>query len=313
MSANVESLMYVSSEANGRFVPWHGLGERVEEAPNSTEAIRIAGLDWTVDQRPIYDAFGKEIPKYKANTRVSDNSILGIVTDKYQIVQNSEAFEFTDSLIEEDVKYETAGSLRNGKTIWLLAKMPEQKILDDKFDPYVCFTNTHDGTGSIKAFMTPIRVVCANTLNLAISQAKRSWSTKHMGDMQSKLEEAKEALGFANHYMDELANEANRLSEKKISDSELEAILDAMFPIDKENDSQRRIDNINALKANLFTCYGMPDISQYRGTVWGVINAATDLVAHVAPSRMTSNYRENNWGRIMTGHPFVDNLYKNIA
>ena len=200
MAAAVETMFYV------RELPWHGLGKRLEEAPTSKEAIIQAGLDWEVDQRPIYDAFGKEIPRYRANTRSTDNSILGIVTDKYQVVQNAEAFEFTDSLIDEGVTYETAGSLRDGKTIWLLAKMPQQKILDDEFDPYVCFTNTHDGTGSIKAFMTPIRVVCYNTLNLAISQAKRAWSTKHMGDMKSKLEEARETLGFANDYMEKLGD-----------------------------------------------------------------------------------------------------------
>lgn len=306
MAANVESMFSV------REVPWHGLGEIVETAPTSKDAIIMAGLNWHVDQRPIYDAFGKEIPKYKANTRDKDNSVLGIVTDKYQIVQNEEAFEFTDSLLNEGVTYETAGSLKEGKTIWLLAKMPEQNILGDKFDPYVCFTNSHDGTGSIKVCMTPIRVVCNNTLNLALSTAKRSWSTKHMGDMKSKLQEAKITLGLANDYMTALDAEAQRLANLKITDSELEEIFDAMFPIDV-NDSKRKIENINNLKENLFKCYGMPDISQYRETVWGVINAATDLASHVAPARVTSNYRENNWGKIMTGHPFVDALYSKLA
>ena len=312
MPANVESMFYVSNEQNQRFVPWHGLGQEVSEAPTSKDAIIMAGLDWTVDQRPIFDAFGKEIPKYKANTRNTDNSVLGIVTDKYQIVQNAEAFEFTDSLLNEGVKYETAGSLKEGKTIWLLAKMPEQKILNDKFDPYICFTNTHDGTGSIRVCMTPIRVVCNNTLNVALSTAKRSWSTKHMGDMQTKLQEAKITLGLADKYMVALSKEAERLAKMKISDMELEAIFDAMFPIEAD-DTQRKKDNINLLKSNLFKCYAMPDISAYRGTVWGVINAATDLAAHVAPNRLTQKYQENNWGRIMAGHPFVDELYKNIA
>ena len=307
MSANVESMFSV------REVPWHELGTIIEEAPTSRDAIIYAGLDWTVDQRPIFDAFGKEIANYKANTRSSDNSVLGIVTEKYKVVQNAEAFEFTDSLIEEGVTYETAGSLRNGKTIWLLAKMPQQKILDDEFDPYICFTNSHDGTGSIKVCMTPIRVVCNNTLNIALSTAKRSWATKHMGNIETKLEEAKHTLGLANEYMDALATEAEILAERKITDTEIEAVFDSLYPVDKEKDTQRKIDNVELLKANLFKCYAMPDISQYRGTVWGVINAATDLVAHVAPARMTNTYQENNWGKIMSGHPFVDALYKNIA
>ena len=304
MSANIESLYYV-----GREKPWHGLGTQVDEAPNSSEAIKLAGLDWDVISNPVYDGNGIEIPGFKANTRNSDNSVLGIVSDKYRIVQNSEAFEFTDSLIEtEEVKYETAGSLRKGKQIWLLAKMPERKILDDDFEPYICFSNTHDGTGAIKVCMTPIRVVCQNTLNMALNSASRSWSTKHMGDMAGKLHEAKVTLGLANKYMDKLSEEADKYANTKISDAEIEKVLEDLFPVDLNNDTKRKIENIQELKDNFYICYAMPDIAQYKGTQYGVINAMTDLVDHTAPRRLTANYQENNWGRIMQGHPFVDNL-----
>lgn len=306
MPANVETMFSV------REVPWHGLGTIVQEAPTSKFAIELAGLDWTVEGKPIFNESGEKIEGFVANTRSSDNSVLGIVTPKYKVVQNSEAFEFTDSLIGEDIKYETAGSLREGKTVWLLAKMPEQKILDDKFDPYICFTNSHDGKGAIQVCMTPIRVVCNNTLNLALHSAKRMWTTKHMGDMQSKLAEAKHTLGLAENYMANLDLEANKLAELKISDMELESIFDAMFPIDYEKDTARKINHVNELKANLFHCYNSPDISKFKGTAWGIINAATDMVAHSAPSRLTSNYKENNFGRIIGGHPFVDDLYTSI-
>ena len=165
MSHEVEQIFYVSNEENGRFVPWHGLGTAVAEAPNSAEAIKIAGLDWTVESKPIFTAENVEIPGYKENTRSSDKSVLGIVSHRYKIVQNSEAFDFTDSLIGEGCTYETAGSLMNGKKVFLLAKMPQRKILDDEVDPFICFTNSHNGTGSIQVCMTPIRVVCQNTLN----------------------------------------------------------------------------------------------------------------------------------------------------
>ena len=313
MAALVETMYYVSNEENGRFVPWHGLGTPVEKAPTSTEAIVLAGLDWTVDQRPIYDAFGKEIPKYVANTRSSDNSVLGIVTDKYKIVQNAEAFEFTDSLLDEGLTYETAGSLRDGKTVWLLAKMPQRDILGDAFEPYICFTNSHDGSGSIRVCMTPTRVVCWNTLNLAINTASRSWATKHMGDMKSKLDEAKHTLGLATAYINGLSAEAERLVNIKVSDDKLLAILDEMFPVDKDLDSKRKIINIEAAKNNILKCYDAPDIKGFKGTAWGIINAAADFVDHVTPTRLTKNYQENNWGRIMNGHPIVDTLLSKIA
>ena len=108
MSANVESMMYVGE------TPWHGLGVEVEEAPTSEEAIKLAGLDWDVIPEPIYDRFGRELPGYKVNTRSSDNMALGIVTDRYKIVQNREAFAFTDELLGMGVRYETAGSLQLG-------------------------------------------------------------------------------------------------------------------------------------------------------------------------------------------------------
>ena len=115
MAANVETMMYVREK------PWHGLGTMVMEAPTSADALRLAGLDWTVDQTPVYTDAGIEITGYKANRRNSDNAILGIVSDRYKIVQNTEAFEFTDALIGETengvVKYETAGSLCGGKRV----------------------------------------------------------------------------------------------------------------------------------------------------------------------------------------------------
>ena len=238
--------------------------------------------------------------------------MFGIVSNRYNIVQNEDAFSFTDSLIGEDVRYETAGSLREGRTVWLLAKMPERKILGDKFDPYICFTNSHDGFGAVKVCMTPIRVVCNNTLNLALSTANRMWSTRHIGDIQTKLQEAKLTLLHANDYMNELNVTAEKLADKKVTEAEMEAIFDAIYPI-KEDDSNRKKNNVLDLKENFFRCYNMEDIAQFKGTAWGIVNAATDLVAHVAPARMTEKYQENNWGKIMTGHTFVDEVFKRVA
>ena len=311
MPANVESLFYVSNEENARFVPWHGLGTSVEEAPTSKEAIELAGLNWKVESKPVFNEKNEEIPGFIANTRNTDGKVFGIVSNRYNIVQNEDAFSFTDSLIGEDVRYETAGSLREGRTVWLLAKMPERKILGDKFDPYICFTNSHDGFGAVKVCMTPIRVVCNNTLNLALSTANRMWSTRHIGDIQTKLQEAKLTLLHANDYMNELNVTAEKLADKKVTEAEMEAIFDAIYPI-KEDDSNRKKNNVLDLKENFFRCYNMEDIAQFKGTAWGVVNAVSDLVCHYAPARMTEKYQENNWGKIMTGHPMMDSFYKAI-
>ena len=190
MSANVESMFYA-----GREKPWHGLGTQVEEAPTSADALRLAGLDWTVQRKPIQVCGGRKVDNFFANVRSSDGAVLGVVSDRYQVVQNAEAFAFTDALIggEGQVHYETAGSLMGGRKIWLLAKLPDTEIVGDKTEPYLCFSNTHDGSGAIRVCMTPIRVVCNNTLNIALNGAKRAWSVRHTGDIQAKLQEGKGA------------------------------------------------------------------------------------------------------------------------
>ena len=307
MAALVESMMYV------REVPWHGLGTKVDEAPNSKEAIKLAGLDWNVNPTVIYDANGKEISGYKANMRDSDQSILGIVSDRYQIVQNSEAFEFTDSLLDEGVVYETAGSLRDGKQIWLLAKMPRTTILGDDVDPYLCFTNSFDGSGAVRVCATPIRVVCNNTLNLALETTKRSWSTRHVGDLAGKMHQAKVTLGLAQEYMKKLDEDADRLANTKLSDAEIESIVSFIFPIDYIKDTKRKIENTNKMRNDFMTCYMMPDIAQYRNTAYGLVNAASDMAGHMAPSRVTSNYAQNNWAKIMLGHPLLDAVYNKVT
>ena len=191
MPANVETMFYV------REAPWHGLGVRVESALNSEDALVMSGLNWNVIQKPIMTASGNLIPGYKANIRDTDNRVLGVVTDRYRVVQNSEAFAFTDALLGEGVRYETAGSLQDGKKIWILAKLPDKYIIEgDQIDPYLVFSSSHDGSGSIKVAMTPIRVVCQNTLNLAMSTAKRSWSTIHIGDLAAKMDEAHNQIRY---------------------------------------------------------------------------------------------------------------------
>lgn len=301
MAANVETMFYV------REVPWHGLGTCVQEAPTSADALRLAGLDWEVKQRNIQVCGGAKIDNFKANVRSTDGKVLGVVTDRYQIVQNADAFSFTDELIGGDVRYETAGSLQEGKKIWLLAKMPTRQVVGDDVEPYLCFSNTHDGSGSIRVCMTPIRVVCNNTLNLALNTAQRQWSTKHVGNIDQKMQEARMCLELADVYMNELSEYAEKLANKRITDDELNKILDEMFPIDEE-DSDRKKNSVQKAKDEFMVCYLRPDIAMYLNTAWGVVNAMSDMVTHSTPRRMTGNYRENNWGRIMDGHRMLDRV-----
>ena len=298
----------------GRVVPWHYAQTKevtkiIQEAPTSKDALIAAGLNWNVNSAPVYQESGLIIPGYKANVRDKDNKVLGIVSERYKIVQNSEAFEFTDSLIGETefgkVRYETAGSLNGGRKIWLLAKMPNRKILDDDFEPYICFANSFDGSGAVQVCATPVRICCSNTLNMALTTAKRKWSTKHVGDMQSKLEEAKLCLQLADKYMNGLAEEAERLANTKLYKEQIDEILNEMFPVE-EDASERKKNNVKELKNEYYMCYVQPDIAKFIGTAYGAVNAMSDLVTHSSPKRNTANFNENRWGKIMDGHALLD-------
>ena len=306
MAACVETLFVTREPA------WHGLGIVLPESPSSEDAIVAAGLDWNVEKKPIFDGAGNQIDNYFANTRDKDGSILGIVSGRYEIIQNSEAFSFTDSLVDEGLLYESAGSLCNGKVIFLLGKMPKTTILGDDIENYVCFTNSFDGSGAVQCIMTNTRVVCMNTLNLALSTAKRKWSTRHIGDIQSKLEEAKMTLGLINTYTEALNVEAERLAGIRVSDDQVEAMLDYLYPVtEKDGDIRKR--RVNNLKDNFFACLQAPDIKKFRGTAYSVIMAATDYADHGEPMRKTQNFESNRFYSILQGHPFVDGMYKQLA
>lgn len=284
MSANVETMFSV------RETPWHGLGTVIQEACNSQEALRLAGLDWNVNQEPVL--YKGTATGHQFNIRSSDDTVLGVVGARYKPVQNADAFAFTDELIGGDVRYETAGSLANGKRVWMLAKMPDTKIFDDVVEPYLCLTNGHDGFSSMKVCMTPVRVVCQNTLNMALNTAKRSWNVRHSGNIESKLAEAQHTLGLANKYMESFANEAEELYKIKVAPKDFKELTETLFPITAEM-SKRKEESQYLLQCQLKEAWDMDDLGNIRGTGWGFINAISDMTTHRPPARKTDNYQEN--------------------
>lgn len=284
----------------------------ISSSKNIEDALALANLDWEVESRQIYNEFGVPYDNYKANVRATDDKLLGIVTDRYHIVQNYDAFAFVDNLVDEGFEFDRAGQFRDGKSIWVMGTLPETQILGDNISNNVVFVNSHDGSSGVKVMMTPIRLICYNMMNLALRKADRIWATKHTGSIHTRLEEAKYTLGLVNKYMDELAIEADRLAHIKISDSEIEAIFDVLFPVDKNKDSERKINNIAVIKNNFVQCYNAEDIAQFKGTVYGAINAMSDLVSHKLPARETQNFYENSWNKLINGHPDFDRFYNMV-
>lgn len=302
MSALVETMF-----SSGRQVPWHNLGTIVKDAPTSEEAIKIAGLDWKVEQKPIFLEDGTKIEGNFANVRDSDNKPLGIVGDRYKIVQNTEAFAFTDALLGEGVKYETAGSLKNGKIIWLLAKMPEPfEVLGDKIDPYLVFTNTHDGSGAVRVCATNIRVVCSNTLNIALNRAKRVWSARHTGSITNRLDDARETLQFAKQYMEATKETFEELHKIKMDEFTLYRVMNNLIPI-TEDMTDRQKDNQKEIRDDIVFRYNeAPDLKVLDKTGARLVQAVADTTSHMEPFRMTANFKENRFKKTLDGNQLLD-------
>ena len=307
MPANVETMFYV------RTAPWHGLGTRVEYALNSKEALVASGLDWKVIQKPIMTTSYTPISGYKANIRESDDKVLGVVTDRYKVVQNEEAFAFTDALLGEGVRYETAGSLQGGKKIWLLAKLPDKYIIEgEQIEPYLIFSSSHDGSGAIKVAMTPIRVVCQNTLNIALSTAKRMWSTVHVGDLAYKMDEAHNTLLLAEKYMGKLGTEFSALRRIKLSDAKVMEYIEMLLPMD-DNPTAIHKKNIERIREDMKMRYfDAPDLKHLGKNGYRFINAVSDFATHAKPLRETSNYRENVFAKTIEGNPLIDKAYSMV-
>ena len=307
MAHNVETIFYVREK------PWHGLGTMVSEAPASIDALIYAGLDWRVLQKDVYTADGSPIPGYKVNLRNTDNAALGIVSDKYKVVQNKEAFQFTDDLLGEGVTYETAGSLQGGRKVWMLAKMPHRYIIaGDEITPYMVVMNSHDGSSGIKVAMTPIRVVCSNTLNLALNSARRIWTTKHTENVMSRVHEARETLLLAETYMGELGKGIDTLSKIKLSDKKVMDFMAEFFPVEQDMPEAQRKNNQKLLADMKRRYFDAPDLTHVGRNGYRFINAVSDFATHADPIRKTKNYNENLFLRTVEGNPMIDKAYKMV-
>ena len=248
---------------------------------------------------------------HQFNVRESDNRVLGVVGGRYKPVQNAEAFAFTDELVGGDVRYETAGSLAEGKRVWMLAKMPDTRVLDDVVEPYLCLTNGHDGFSSLKVCMTPVRVVCQNTLNMALKGAKRTWTVRHSGNINAKMEEAQQTLGLAQDYMGKFAEEAEELYSIKVSPAQFKKLSNTLFPITDEM-SRRKEEAQYLLQCQLKEAWDMDDLGNIKGTGWGFMNAVSDMSTHRPPARKTANYQENMFIYTIDAPALLDQALKMV-
>lgn len=294
---------------------WHNLGQIVQDYPTSEEAIKHAGLDYEVIKAPLFTqgramTIGNEgeivehdnilLPNNFATLRTDNNTPLGVVGKDYHIIQNKEAFSFFDAIVGggDGILYETAGALGNGERIFITAKLPDYIRVgngDDVTEKYIFLTTSHDGSGSITAAFTPIRIVCQNTLNASLRNMSNVVRIKHTAGAKERLEDAHKVMGLANSLSNEMETIFNQWAKVRVNDKEVKRLIQLALCPNKETlehlhkGNEDEISTVFKNTAEDAFAYAMLSDTQQmettKGTLFGAYNAVTGYYQNVRTYR----------------------------
>jgi phage/plasmid-like protein (TIGR03299 family) len=269
--------------------PWHGLGQELDHPATSAEAITKAGLDWDVVKQPLY------VKTDQGYRRIEDKFMMmradqlesgpgfGIVSSDYTPLQNLEAFNFFDDIVGQGAAiYRTAGALGQGERVWILAKLPDtiRVIGDDICDKYLLLSNSHDGQSSVQMKFTPIRVVCQNTLTMALNQGP-TVRVSHTRNMQTRMGQARELLGIIKERFDEIAQVYQTMAEVKLDKERLEQYYRIVFPDPRNPTNETTLKRViqNRETAELYYRNGRGNQDNgVTDTLWAAYNGVTEMV-----------------------------------
>ena len=301
------------SEVSGRAeawssgtVPWHGLGEVSPEPVSITQAIRLAGLDWIVEQQSLHLPNGNEIPDKIANVRTGFRGVepytvyLGTVSKGYKIFQNAEMGNFARSLLGDGPVAHTAGAIRDGRRVWLLTKVDGTIHLanGEHIKDYLLFANSHDGTMRFQTIWTGVRVVCNNTLTRALGSSLSGFRALHKGDLAGRVEEAAGVLGIALQKREEIKIQWDAMIAKVIEDDQAISYFREWLPVEADS-TERQKNRIREVHNELMVLFGggAKGYETAGRTVWGALNSATEYVDHHAYYRNAETRMESAmWG-----------------
>jgi len=299
MTAEVETMFSV------RDVPWHGMGVILDNPPTPAEAIRLAGLDWEVAKQPLYcklEGQEKSAPAY-ATVRLTDQSILGIVGPSYTVVQNAKAFDFFQPFIDSGaVTIETAGSLKEGRRVWILARIKEDPVEILKNDPvkrYMLLSNSHDGTLAVRAGFTGIRVVCSNTLQWAHKEGA-ILRIRHSRNVHDALSLVQNVMDVANREFAGTVEQMKAMVRKGVVDVDIAKYVREVFRpkvfVTKGEEERYDKEGAGQIIAKVLPLFQeenerMPAAS---GTAWTMYNAVTAFLTHQR-GRDQSSRLDSQW------------------
>lgn len=263
----------------GRGRNLYGHSELVPEGTTVEEAVRLAGLNYTVIKRPIQFADGaqEEIRKLQVLTREDNPSVVwGAVTPRYQIAQNPETFQITEFMAQEaGMKVLAAGQVDSGRKAWMMLELPEALVVaGDAVKPNVLSWNTHDGSGSLAIANTALRIACTNQLPFLVHGAKQSIKIRHTGDIAAKMAAAHDALGITNEYFEKFKALGDTLAGRQLTDRRLKRILEKLYPegtTDRQRaNAQERREAVRRLVNEA------PNLEGHHGTEWALVNAVAE-------------------------------------
>jgi phage/plasmid-like protein (TIGR03299 family) len=314
MSHNLEQIGNQTSMFYSGAVPWHQLGRRLDKPATAAEAMEAANLDYTVVKKPlkaiIHNKHYADVPNAFATVRTDTNVVLGVVGSRYEPVQNRDAFSFFDPLVDRsEAIYHTAGVLGTGSKIWLLAKLPDYIRVGKKADPvekFVLLYNSHDGSSVVRCKLTPIRVVCNNTLTAALSGAEQEVRIRHTPSAAEKLQEAHKLLGLTNQLYTQLDYIFNRMALRKLSPQQLVEYCKTLVPDNPEAENNTRTENIR--NQILYLHDDIPEAKMHKGTLFGALNAISEYTDHNSdqkdPNKMLRSIWFNGSGELLKQRAF---------
>lgn len=265
--------------------PWHHLGQKLDAPASAEEAIAAAGLDYEITLTDVATVDGMMVPRTKAVVRYDSQTVLGVVSDRYVPVQNKQAFCFLDQIVAEGgVRYHTAGALGRGEKIFLLAKLPGHirvKNTDDLVDKFLLLSNAHDGSAALRVLFTPVRVVCQNTLSMALRQGENQGvSIRHNGNLTAKIEEAQRVLGLATTFYDDAQVKIDRLASIHPTQAQLDLYFKTLYPDPEADEDNGRAKQTRETLSRLFEEGIGRDMPGIKDTMWTAYNAVTEMLDH---------------------------------
>lgn len=289
---------------------WHGLGRVVDTAKTAKEAIELADLNYEIEKRRIFfDSPKLEVGKFLAHdencliVRKDNDTVLGITTPKYEIIQNVDAFNFFDVVVGEgQAIYHTAGALGKGERIWILAKLPKDIVIgkNDVVEKYLCLTNSHDGKSSLRMYFTPVRVVCQNTLNMSMSDAKNGIALRHTGNIKNKVDEARKILGITINYYNQFEKIVQQMESVPLNVEKAETYFETVLGIDESDEISSRKENQKSDMLSLFE-HGKGQDMGNKHSLWKAYNAVTEYVDHYATVKNLEEDKSNKLKNIWFG------------